>query len=128
MGEWPMMKVYVSGPISGYEEANLPAFRLAADFIALSGHKAVVPHDIWAWDHGDTKCPKAYTEGPEHSAACYLRGDLLELLQCDAIYMIGGWQASVGAMLEHQVAAFTGLAMYYWDSAIPLPPPKVSRG
>ena len=117
------MKVYVSGPISGYEEANLPAFRSAADFLVSMGHEPVVPHDIAPWEHaGD--CPVAYTHGIDHTAACYLRGDLVALLQCEAIYMIGRWEASVGAMLEHHVAAFCGIPIYYQGSGLLAPEVK----
>lgn len=106
------MKIYISGPISNYDEGNLPAFRSAADFVASRGHDPVVPHDISPWLH-DGECPTAYTHGIDHSAACYLRGDLIEMLSCDALYMLKGWQASVGAMLEHHVAAFCGIQIYY---------------
>lgn len=106
------MKIYISGPISGHEDLNLPDFRSAATGLEGLGHKPVVPHDILPWVH-DGECPPSYTRDDHHTAACYLRGDMVELLQCDGILMLLGWEASVGARLEHSVASHCGIPIYY---------------
>lgn len=116
------MKIYVSGPISGKEEANLPHFRLASEHLRARGHEVVVPHDIPAIHPNQTRpCPPSYADGPEHSAACYLRGDVAALVQCDALYMLAEWETSVGARFEHSVAAHCGLHVFYEFGAIPVP-------
>lgn len=107
------MKVYIGGPISGRADQNLPAFRSAATRLSNRGHQPVVPHDIPAFHPQPGDCPPSYTRGPDHSAACYLRGDALELLQCDAVYMLVGWEASVGARFEHWIASHCGIPISY---------------
>lgn len=111
------MRVYISGPISGYEKGNESAFRSAAERLRARGEKPVVPHDISPWLHPEQEeCPPGYAHGLDHTSACYLRGDLIILLQCDGIYMLHGWEVSVGARLEHTVAAHCGLAIAYEDA------------
>jgi len=117
------VKIYVSGPISGYANGNLPAFRAAQRHLTAVGHTAVIPHDCAPNDH-DEACPRGYGKPfvsayPKHdSTACFVRGDLRELLTCDGVYLLRYWEYSVGARAEFEVAAISGLAIYYQQSAL----------
>lgn len=113
------MKVYISGAIHKHEGAER-FFRRAAERVKIRGHHPVVPQDIAAY-HPDPEqeCPPSYAEGNGHSSACWLRGDFIELLQCDAIVMIGNWHSSVGAQREHSVACWSGIPIYYFVDALP---------
>jgi uncharacterized protein DUF4406 len=114
------VKIYISGAIHLQAEAGERFFRRAAERVRIRGHEAVVPHDLSAYHpDAETKCPPSYSEHDGHSAACWLRGDFIELLQCDAILMIGAWQNSVGAGREHDLACWTGMPIYYFADAIP---------
>lgn len=115
------MRVYISGPIAGMPDQNRMAFEAAAGRIRRLGHTPVIPLAIAAWQH-DGPCPPGYTVGAGHSSACWLRADLLVMLQCDAITMLSGWERSRGATLEHSVAMMTGLPIYH-DTARYLPLP-----
>lgn len=110
-----MSRTYICGPMSGYPDLNEPAFRdAAASVVERFGDFTVVPHDVRPRDHV-RPCPPgptAITQG-EHSVACYLRADLTALLTCDRIYVLDGWEASVGARLEIQVAAACGLQIEF---------------
>lgn len=112
------MKIYVSGPISGYQNGNAHAFRAAERWLTERGHVAVVPHDCPPQAH-DGDCPRGYgapysSDYPEHtSTACFIRGDFVELLRCDAVYMLVNWEYSVGARAEFDVAAVSGLRIFY---------------
>jgi|SRR5882757_4448963 len=111
------MNIYISGAIHGKAKRGEDPFRQAEELLGSLGHVGIVPHDIEPWAHeGD--CPPAYS-GAEHSAACYMRGDLLKMLGCDAILMIGEWHHSVGAQREHSVACWTGMTIFYRASEIP---------
>lgn len=108
------MKIYISGPISGYEDSNLMAFRDVAGTLEIFGHTTLVPHDIPGHKHeGD--CPSSYAISSDghHSAACMLRTDLQGLLECEGIFMLHGWEASIGARLEHSVASHCGMPIGY---------------
>lgn len=114
------MKIYLSGPIAGYPDRNEPAFREAEAAMKLLRHEPVVPLDIPAFAH-DGPCPPGYDYSDGHSSACYLRGDLAVLIQCDALYMMCEWQRSRGASLEHRVAVECGLRVFYWNSRDTVP-------
>jgi len=117
--------IYVSGPINGRLAGNLPAFRFAERELVELGHEVVVPHDVAPHEHAG-ECPVGYAEPhsvdfPEHtSTACFIRGDLRALLDCDAIYMLRGWERSVGARLEFDVAATSGLHVVYQAPLVPV--------
>lgn len=116
------MKIYISGAIHNQPEGadghrGSDAFASAANMVSHLGHIPVVPHDIDPdhRSHGVNECPPGYAL----SVACYMRGDLRELLDCDAVLMIGEWHNSVGAQREHSVACWTGVPIYYSVNALP---------
>jgi len=120
------VKIYVSGPINGYQNGNLSAFRAAARYVESAGHEAIVPHDCPPHEHEDA-CPRGYakpfaSDYPQHdSTACFIRGDLRELLTCDGIYLLRNWERSVGARAKFEVAALSGLEIYYQHGFASLP-------
>lgn len=94
-----MTKIYVAGPMRGIEKLNFPAFNAAAADLRASGFDAVNPVDI---------NPDPATPWRE----C-MNNDIIELVKCDAIYMLVGWQNSKGASLEHHIAVELGLDLFY---------------
>lgn len=110
-----MTTVYICGPISGYTDGNRPAFHDAAELLKERGDVPVVPHDIVPMQHKGP-CPPSHpgkTTG-DHTAACYLRADLVHLLTyCERLYVLRGWEASVGARLEVMVATTCGLPLEF---------------
>lgn len=97
------MNVYIAGPMTGIEEFNYPAFGRAAERFRGLGHTVTSPHEVAHDDNG--------IRGSIRHAD-YVRRDLRELLQCDAIALLPGWQASKGAKLEVQVATELGFTFY----------------
>ena len=85
------MKVYISGPISGlpYEQVE-KAFNEAETRLQEQGYEVVNPLN--------NGLPTNATWN-EH-----MRADLKLLLDCDAIYMLKGYQNSKGAMIEYDLA------------------------
>jgi len=83
-------KIYVSGPITGIPEDNYPNFVAAAQSLYELGYrKIVVPHDLFR-DHD----PKALQWSD------YMRGCIKEMMDCEALITIPGWEESNGAKLE----------------------------
>lgn len=114
------MKVYISGHILRGGPNAEQLFREHAEKVRSFGHEPVVPHDIAAYHPNKFKdCPLSYSEGNGHSAACWLRGDFIVLLECDAILMIGKWESSVGAQREHSLACWSGIPIFYGLSDVP---------
>jgi hypothetical protein len=103
--------------MSGYPLGNEPLFRQAARYLETRGHVPLVPHDIKPIEH-EGPCPVSHvaqTTG-SHDVACYLRADITEMLaRCDGIYVLSGWERSIGARLEIQVAATCGLEIRFAD-------------
>jgi hypothetical protein len=87
--------VYISGPMTGYEDFNFPAFNEAARLLQQHGYDVVNPAE-----HG-------VVEGAEWED--YLRYDLIQLARCTSIVLLPGWEASRGANLEVHVARRLGL-------------------
>ena len=101
-----MMRLYISGPMSGVKDLNLPAFAQVAKALRSHGHEAVSPGEFLQntnADHGWT--------GPA-ARAQYLRKDVHELANCSAIYLMDGWQRSVGANIELHIARLLMLEVY----------------
>ena len=100
-----MSKIYISGAISGLQIEEAKArFEDAAHYLYrelyYSCYNIVNPFDIkpflglknW-W--------------------CYMINDVRELLKCDRIYMLRGWQNSRGACIEHLIAVWRKMEIIY---------------
>lgn len=98
------MKVYISGPMTGIPEYNYPAFDKAETVLSEHGYDPVNPAAI------SRILEREYeTRGETPDRFDYLRADIAELIKCDGIYMLPGWQDSKGARIEHMVALACGI-------------------
>lgn len=84
------LRVYISGPMTGYPDDNRPAFDFARDILLIAGYEVVSPADI--------------LRGETHPYEVYLREDIRELIDCDRVYTLDGWENSRGAKLEVSIA------------------------
>ena len=84
------MIVYISGPVTGrpIKEARAE-FAKAAEDLESSGHEAVNPMN-----------PEMAAEGTPWIE--FMIPALEKLADCDAIYLLPGWEDSMGAIIEHQ--------------------------
>lgn len=85
------MKIYVSGPMSGLPNNNVPAFNAAAKALRAKGYRVINPAEL---DDGE----------PCKTWEDCLRRDLRALTRCDAVATLPGWTKSRGALLELHVA------------------------
>lgn len=94
-----MKKIYISGPISGLPlETVYNNFTNAEVQLLEQGYEPVNPLN--------NGLPTNAT-WEEH-----MRADLRLLLDCDAIYMLEGWEKSRGARIEHDLGIDIGLGVY----------------
>jgi len=90
------MKIYLSGPMSGLPDLNFPAFNAAARTLRIIGYTVVNPAEF-----------ETDVTGLEGRARWvkFLKADIKELMDCDGIVMLPGWENSEGAQLEHITAS-----------------------
>ena len=90
-----MIRVYISGPMTGLPNLNFPAFNAAAEVLRVNGFDPVNPVDI--------------NPDPNATWVECLRNDIAAVCTCDAVALLPGWENSRGAHLEVQVAHALGL-------------------
>ena len=89
-------RVYISGPISGYDmEERREAFGRAAEMLKDLGYFPFSPMDNWL---------PADSPREEH-----MKMDLSILMTCEYIYQMRGWTESKGAVLETLVSRQLGI-------------------
>lgn len=87
--------VYLSGPMSGLQDLNFPAFHAAAKELRANGHRVISPAEINAAHPGEW-------------ASC-MRADIRALCDCETLALLPGWESSRGAHLELHIAHRLGL-------------------
>jgi hypothetical protein len=89
------LRCYIAGPMSGLPDYNFPAFHNKAAELRALGYDIVNPAELNAGNNGSWK-------------DC-MRVDIRELVTCDAIVPLPGWENSKGAKLEMHIAESLGL-------------------
>lgn len=89
-----MMRIYLSGPMTGLPNFNYPRFHLEAARLRALGYEVVNPAEL--------------SEPTDPRAVC-MRRDIQALMTCDAVAMLPGWTSSHGATLEHACAVQCGM-------------------
>jgi len=95
------MKVYISGPMSGLPDNNREAFASASAMLRADPQFTEIIN------------PAELDHAPGATWAECMRRDIAELVKCDMIYMISGWQKSKGALLERELSFILGISVQY---------------
>lgn len=95
-----MKRLYISGPMTGIPEYNYPAFMKAAMWLREKGFEVVNPAEL-------------STPSDDKQWVDYMREDIKHLVDCTAIYMLKGWEASKGAKLELLIAEGLGMRVLH---------------
>lgn len=96
-----MKRLYVAGPMSGLPDLNFPAFHAAAAKLRASGYDVVNPAEI--------------NVDPSAGWVECLRKDIAQLVTCDGIALLPGWEKSKGAALECHIATALQMKVIYVD-------------
>ena len=102
------MIVYIAGPMTGLPEFNFPMFNRVARMLRQDGHTCFNPAERDVERHPEID----FTCGDTQHVASQgfsLREALAEdtnhiCLEADTIYMLPGWETSLGARAEHALA------------------------
>lgn len=108
------LRTYISGPMSGIEDFNHPAFYKAerelnnvyCDMQFVNPARVVLPPEM---------------EGkPAHEVwVAYMRICIAQLMTCDRIALLPGWENSKGARMELDCAVRLGMPVLYLDGDKP---------
>lgn len=85
------MRVYISGPMTGLKDYNYPAFNFMAKQLREDGHSVCNPAEFFNGEADRTRSE-------------YIRESVVQLLECDMVVTLPGWELSEGASLEVQIA------------------------
>lgn len=90
-----MKRIYLAGPMTGIPEFNHPAFHAEAARLRALGYEIINPAEL----------------NPDQSLEWHLcmRKDIANLVTCEAIALLPGWQHSTGAHLEMMIAHRVGM-------------------
>lgn len=94
------MKLYLSGPMTGIEEHNYPAFHAAKEELENAGHEVLSPaelpvRDDWEWID-------------------YMMIDIEWVFAAEGVAHLSGWEKSKGARIEMKIAECRGLLIKHW--------------
>ena len=96
-------RLYIAGAMRGHPEYNFPAFDAAASRLRAQGYEVVNPAEM---------SREVGVENVESDPAVFNRliaEELREVRACDAIYLLQGWENSLGTRDELEVAISHGL-------------------
>lgn len=93
-----MIRIYLAGPMTGLPEFNYPAFHAEAARLRQLGYHVENP--------AENNAPADTTWSG------YLRLALTQLIACEAIALLPGWDKSKGARLEYHVASELGMQVF----------------
>jgi len=107
------MKVYISGKIGeeGLSEATRQKFAKAEQMLKAKGFETFNPTTSGLDAHAESLVKAA-----DYKTTFYqeiLLCDLVQLAQCDAIYMLADWSLSNGANVELDFAVATGKKRFW---------------
>lgn len=90
-----MRKLYLAGPMSDLPELNFPAFHAEAARLRALGYTVINPAEI--------------NSDPTAEWIDCMCADIPQLIGCDGIALLPGWETSKGARIEHSIARALGM-------------------
>lgn len=109
--------MYLAGPMRGYPEHNVPAFREATTRLRDLGYDVVSPVEVAdKWNGGAQD---------NHPPEEFVRRDILVMLarKCNAMGLLPGWQRSVGARCEVAIGITLGYQFFNASNGEPIDRP-----
>ncbi len=97
-------RIYIAGPMKGIEGFNYPAFNRAERTLRKLGWEVVNPATF-----GDAYGTPDEINSDRQLLHRLMNDELRELAKCDAIYLLRGWEKSMGARGELGLAIHLNL-------------------
>lgn len=112
-------RLYIAGPMHGYDEFNYSAFYFAADTIRNTPELG----DVWQVCN-PAEISNDFAPTPDDLAKApdllkrLMEFELAVVKSCDAILLLRGWEKSEGARAELRVALDNNLEIYTQESGV----------
>ncbi len=90
--------LYISGPMTGHEDFNRPAFHEAARQLRQAGYRVTNPAEKGLPDSAPWQM--------------HMRADIKAMMDCDGLAILAGWQNSRGANAETNLAHALGIPVH----------------
>lgn len=113
-------RLYIAGPMRGIPQYNFPVFDAARDKAIALGWDAVSPADLDRANGFDVNGFDVNKPVPEQLLREMIGRDVQEILRCDAIALLPGWQNSSGARVEICLALFCDMPILSAETFEPL--------
>ena len=94
-----MKRIYIAGPMTNLPALNFPAFHAEAARLRALGYEVVNPAEVNA--------------NPSAGWHACMRADIAQLVTCDAVRLLDGWESSRGASLEAHIAHSLDMRLVY---------------
>ena len=94
-----MKRIYIAGPMTNMPALNFPAFHAEAARLRALGYEVVNPAEVNA--------------DPTAGWHACMRADIAQLVTCDAVRLLEGWESSRGASLEAHIAHNLDMRLVY---------------
>ncbi|VFR96490.1 Phage protein [plant metagenome] len=91
------MKLYLAGPMTGHPDLNFPAFHEMAARLRGLGHEIINPAEI--------------NPNPGAAWTDCMRADIAQLVTCEGVVTLPGWERSRGARIEVMLAGELGMSV-----------------
>lgn len=112
--------VYIAGPMRGYVNYNFEAFDAAKRWLVDQGFDVVSPADIDRESGFVENAFKTSHNWEEWAGALgqkeTILRDVREILECDCICLLQGWETSTGARAEKAVAEWSQKEIMYYTN------------
>ena len=106
----PRRRIYIAGPMHGYPDNNYPAFIAAEEYLKGLGY---------AIENPARTAPEFQHRTPNRMELDeIIKADLEKIMECTGMYMLNGWETSIGAMAEFHLARWLGIKIFY-EAEIP---------
>lgn len=106
-----LKKVYISGPISGIEDANRKAFKDAEDRLTKMNFEVINPHNLFSQEEMNKLEHDVTTKviSFDQLWSVCMKRDIKALMDCEFVAVLPYWESSRGANLEIAIAKAVGM-------------------
>ncbi len=110
------MRIYIFGPMRGYENLNFLAFDRAASMLRIRGYDVINPVELDRAYYGWGIFPPDDLKWSHETLVECMRRDLMAIMEFkpgDKGYGLIGWEESDGSCAEHALLKCLGMEIHY---------------